>query len=349
MNEDIRVSIIIPCCNEFTYIAACLDSILEQDFDPSGFEVILVDGMSSDGTRDIIQSYASKHPQIRLLDNQHRTVPYALNLGIRHGSGRYIIRMDVHCSYPANYISQLLYWYEKLDADNVGAVLSTEPGNNSTEAGAIAQACSHWFGVGNSLFRTGVKEPQSVDTVPFGCYSKTLFDQIGLFDTDLTRNQDDEFNGRLLRNGGKIYLIPDIVVTYFARTNFESLWRMYYQYGLFKPMVAMKLGSPVTVRQLAPLALVTGLMGSLALIPFHAAFLLLFALLLAIYVSVNVMISCKLSAATNKGPRGRYCRALFRSFVYMHFAYGFGYLIGLFKLIGPNRKTTTKINLDVNR
>jgi GT2 family glycosyltransferase len=167
--------------------------------------------------------------------------------------------LDAHTEFPQNYFTNLINNAEKLGADNVGGVVKTLPADFTVKANAIAIALSHIFGVGNSHFRVGAKTIKEVDTVPFGCFRRDIFNKIGLFDVDLIRNQDDEFNGRIIKNKGKIFLIPQIVVKYYARDTIEKVFKMFYQYGLFKPLVNKKLGMPTTIRQFLPVLFVSGL------------------------------------------------------------------------------------------
>ncbi len=252
MNDTKLISIIVPCRNEVGYIAACLDSVIANDYPREQLEILVVDGMSEDGTRSLVEQYSRQYQFIRLLENPKKIVPAALNLGIDAARGRIIVRMDAHILYPKDYLSLLVRWLEQSGADNVGGVVVTCPANPSSKALAIALGLSHPFGVGNSYFRIGAAEPRWVDTVPFGCYRREVFDHIGKFDEELVRNQDDEFNLRLLKHGGRILLVPEIVSHYYARDSLSKVWRMYYQYGYFKPLAARKLGGILTVRQVIP-------------------------------------------------------------------------------------------------
>jgi glycosyltransferase involved in cell wall biosynthesis len=236
------VSIIVPCRNEEAYIARCLDSILASDYPKDRLEVVVSEGRSSDRTREILLAYAAKNPEIILLDNPTGATPAGLNLAIRRASGDIIVRMDAHVLYPSDYVSRLVRGLEESGADNVGGVLETVPAENTPGARAIAIGLAHPFGVGNAHFRTGARVRREVDTVPFGCYRREVFDRIGLFDEELIRNQDDEFNFRLIRRGGRVLLLPDVLCRYFARRSLRHLAGMYYQYGYFKPLVARKVG-----------------------------------------------------------------------------------------------------------
>ena len=255
------LSVIMPIYNEEKYIAKCLDSILEQDYPKENMELLLCDGMSTDRTREIITEYQKNYPWIRLLDNPKRIAPSAMNVGIKASKGDVIIRLDAHVTYPDNYFSLLVKKLNELpDAENVGAICTTLPVNDTVVAQSIAAVLSSSFGMGNSHFRVGADKEMEVDTVPFGCFHRSTFDKVGLYDEELVRNQDDELNARIIKNGAKIYLIPELRCQYFARDTAKKVYKMFYQYGVFKPLVNKKLGSPATVRQFFPLCFVLGLL-----------------------------------------------------------------------------------------
>jgi hypothetical protein len=271
------------------------------------------------------------------MDNARLTAPAALNLGIREASGEIVIRVDAHALYPANYVPQLVAWLGRSDADNVGGVVVTRPGSARAMARAIACALSHPFGVGNSHFRVGASSPRYVDTVPFGCYRRSVFERVGLFDEDLIRNQDDEFNMRLIRAGGRILLVPDIRIEYAARDTLAKVARMIYQYGFFKPLAAAKLGGVFTERQLIPPAFVVILstlaLGSLV----WPAVRVGLAGLLGLYLVGDVLAA--ISARGRVGVATRLLMCLV--FPTLHLSYGFGYLAGAARLLWP-RPTPAK-------
>jgi glycosyltransferase involved in cell wall biosynthesis len=324
-----RISVIIPCYNEEKYIAQLIENIASQDYPKELTEVIFADGMSTDLTKTIIQNYQEKYPFIQLISNPHRVVPHALNAAIKASTGEIIIRLDAHSIYPNNYFSVLVSKLQEHRADNVGGVWNTQPGNSTLAAKAIVLATSHPLGIGNAGYRLGAQEDKHVDTVPYGCFHRSIFDRIGYFDEQLLRNQDDEFNGRIIKNGGKIVLIPSLEIKYFARENYKKLWRMFYQYGLFKPLVNIKLGAPATLRQFAPPAMVLGLTIPLVLGIFFPFFLALWLCALTLYASMVVAVSVHL-AITNGIALYPY---LLWCFPVIHFAYGTGYLSGIFKFM----------------
>ena len=322
------VSVIVPCRNERRHIRRCLESIAKSDYPPACMEILVVDGLSDDGTADEVDAFARIEPRVRLFTNPRRIVASALNLGIRSAKGEIIVRMDAHNEYPPEYLPTLVDWLLRADADNVGAACVTLPHDESATARAIAVALAHPFGVGNAHFRLGVSEPRAVDTVPFGCFRRELFDRIGGFDEELVRNQDDEFNYRILRSGGTILLVPGVVSYYYGRASFAQLFRMYFQYGLFKPLVAYKVGRVVTLRQLAPIGLVLSLVigGPLAVWSIGVRWLL--GLGIAAYVAIAAV-----SAARVARRQGVRCGlALFAAFPVLHVAYGLGFGYGLLRL-----------------
>lgn len=323
------VSVIVPCRNEQAYIAECLDSILANDYAPERLEVIVVDGVSDDGTRSVLEEYARRWPRMQWLDNPARTTPAALNIGIRRARGDIIMRMDAHCRYSDSYISSLVGWLEQSGADNVGGVCRTLPGSDTLVARAIAAALAHPFGVGNSHFRIGTTTPKWVDTVPFGCYRRRVFERIGLFDEELVRNQDDELNLRLLKSGGRILLVPNVVSEYYARDSLKKLARMYYQYGYFKPLVARKLGRVGTVRQLVPAAFLVLLAGTLVLSPWLVGTRWAFAGILGAYLAV--LLFTILQTSRRSGPR--VSALLAAAFPVIHFSYAVGSLRGIMDFV----------------
>jgi glycosyltransferase involved in cell wall biosynthesis len=325
-----RVSVIVPCRNEARYVAACLDSILATRYPPHRLEVLVVDGGSSDGTRAIVERYAARHPTVRLLDNPRGIVPAALNQGVRAATGDVIARMDAHVVYPPDYLPRLVDALARSGADNVGGCVRTLAADGSVVARAIARALSHPFGVGNSAFRVGATAPRLVDTVPFGCYRREVFDRIGLFDEELVRDQDEEFNHRLIRRGGRVLLLPDVVSGYYARGTYRQLARMFYQYGWFKPLVARKVGRVMTVRQLVPPAFTAALMLAALLAPWWRPAALALAVLGAAYLSAVV--------AAVLVTEGRALLALAAAFPILHLSYGIGFLRGAWRLVrrGPH-------------
>ncbi|MCL4394685.1 MAG: glycosyltransferase family 2 protein, partial [Chloroflexi bacterium] len=256
------VSVIMPIRNEARYIAASVEAVATQDYARDRLEILVVDGMSDDGTRQIVLQLAARDPRIRLLDNPQRIVPTALNRGIRQAQGQVILRVDGHAVIRQHYIRRCVQDLAEIEADCVGGPIHTVA--ETWVAKGIAAAQSSPFGVGNAAFRYADR-PQYVDTLAFGAYRRQVFDQIGLFDEELVRNQDDEFNLRLTDAGGKIWLDPAIGSEYYSRVTLRALWSQYFGYGYWKVRVIIKRGRPASLRHLVPAAFVAALIGSAAL------------------------------------------------------------------------------------
>lgn len=322
------VSIVMPCRNEEGHVEQALMDALAQQRDGFDLEVLVAVGPGHDATEAIVKGIAREHPQVQYVDNPAGVVPHGLNAAIRASQGAYIVRFDAHSRYPADYVAVLVKALDRLKADNVGGVWETLPANNGNEAWAIAQVLSSPFGVGNAHFRLGTGEERSVDTVPYGCFRRELFDRIGWFDEELVRNQDDEHNGRIIRAGGRIVLLPQVRIRYYARDRVWKLWRMYREYGLFKPLVNIKLGAPATVRQFAPPALVLALLGGPLVALLWPWAWWPWALFVLAYVGGIALVSWRIARS-----RGRLAAWpwLVCSFFTVHASYGIGYWQGLWR------------------
>ena len=329
---DPLVSIILPIRNEARYIARCLDGVLTQDYARDKIEILVVDGMSVDDTRKIVARIAAQDPRVRLIDNPEQFVPTALNHGIRLARGTVIIRVDGHAIIARDYVRRCIDDLARVEADCVGGPIRTM--GETWAAAGIAIAQSSPFGVGNAAFRYA-QHAQYVDTLAFGAYRRGVFDRIGLFDEELIRNQDDEFNYRLTSQGGKIWLDPEIRSDYFSRASLRALWSQYLEYGFWKVRVIQKHGRPASWRHLIPGAFVLALLGSAAGgVLFNLP--LLFLAVVAPYLFASLTVSFWLAA--RKGPG--YLPLLPFAFAAMHLAYGIGFLWG-FVRFGLDRPTPT--------
>ncbi len=321
------ISIICPVLNEENFIGDCIRSIIAQDYPHSDMELIVADGMSTDNTKKVIESFCGDYPWISVVDNPERIVPTALNRAIKVSKGDIIIRIDGHSTYPADYVRVLSQKLIELDADNVGGVWNTLPANDSLTAIAISEATKNPFGIGNATYRLGSDEVREVDTVPFGCFRRSVFDRLGLFDEELVRNQDDEFNGRIIKNGGKILLIPTVVIDYYGRATMRKMSKMFYQYGLFKPLVNKKLGKPATVRQFFPPLFVISAIGGLLISLVFPLFWVLYAMFWIVYLVAALTFAIRYSSYAKSIP------IVVFTFIVIHLSYGWGYLTGIWRLI----------------
>lgn len=323
------LSVICPIYNEERYINKCIQSIINQDYPKDQLEILFVDGMSTDNTREIIKTYLSSVPYIRILENPQKIVPFAMNIGISEAKGDVIIRIDAHTYYERNYFSALVNRLCELNADNVGAVCKTDVLNKNDKTLAIREVLSNKFGVGNSIFRTGVNRVMEVDTVPFGCWKRKAFTKYGLYDTRLVRNQDIEFNKRIIRGGGKIYIIPDTFCTYLARETFAGIAKNNYGNGKWNILTLFytKQFNSLSIRHFIPLCFVLSLILPVFLSVFYFPSVILTLLSLAAYLLLIGSISLLLSSS--KQLKFFY---LIISFFVLHISYGWGSFIGICKL-----------------
>ena len=321
------VSVIMPVRNEAAYIARSLGAILDQDYPADRLEILVVDGMSDDGTREYVLARQSDHPCLRLLDNPRGIVPPGLNIGIRQAHGDIIVRVDGHCEVAPDYVRRCVAHLLAGEAEAVGGPIETI--GESDEAQAIALAMSSWFGVGGSAFRTVKDRAMLVETVAFPAYTRQTLERLGPFDEELVRNQDDEYNYRLLKSGGRVLLAPDVRARYYSRSSLRSLWRQYYQYGYWKVRVMQKHPRQMRARQFAPPAFVAALLGSAALGVLFRPFRLLLGIVVALYLIANLMASMSVGRAHGM----EYAPRLAIIHPILHLSYGLGFLAGLWRFV----------------
>lgn len=322
MEKNKRVSVVIPCRNENKYISKCLDSIIDQSYGIENIEVLVADGCSDDGTVEIVRDYSQKYSQVRLLTNEKKVAPAAMNLGIKNSTGEIIIIFGAHAYMDSNYVSKCVEKLEDKDTDCVGGRIINISENEAAEAVSLAMASP--FGVGNALFRYSDTE-EYVDTVAFGAYKRQVFEKIGYFDEEFVRNQDDELNFRVTKSGGKILLSPEIISHYYTRGSFSKLWRQYYQYGFWKVRVIQKHKRPASIRHLVPVLFVLSLFSGAILSLFFSIFRYLFAALVGLYTACAVIFAYKVT----EGNR-RHMLKVIMSFAILHVSYGLGFLEGIF-------------------
>lgn len=332
-----RVSITIPCRNEKKYIGKCLQSIVDCNYDKSLLNVYVCDGLSDDGTQEIIQTFATHHPFIHLINNLQKTTPQALNLGIKADDSDLKIILGAHAEIDNAYVSNAVALLHNIpDVDCVGGIIENVMEDEVSEVISLAMSSS--FGVGNAHFRTGNKDGY-VDTVAFGAYKDSVFKTVGYFDEDLVRNQDDEFNFRLINNGLKIYLSKDIRSKYFVRASFQKLFKQYFQYGYWKVYVNKKHKTVTTMRQLVPAAFVLFNIVSIISGLFYSPLFTAYAAVISLYFTGAIY-----SAYKKTGLQFSKMISVVYTFLILHLSYGTGYLKGILEFIlldkQPSKKST---------
>jgi succinoglycan biosynthesis protein ExoA len=303
-----------------------LASVISQQSPEGGMEVIIADGMSDDGTREILRKAWSTQPKIRVIDNPGKIVSTGLNAGIRAAEGSVILRMDAHTEYSPDYVRRCVELLQSTGADNVGGPARTKPGTYMERA--IAAAYHSPFSVGGAKFHD-VSYEGYVDTVTYGCWRKIAFERFGYFDEELVRNQDDEHNLRIIKGGGKVWQSPEIGSWYRPRGSLPALFKQYMQYGYWKVRVIQKHKFPASWRHLAPATfLLTLLLLVLtsAIYP-PAEWLLVGAL--ALYLLSILVASWFTAARTNRAL----LPVLPLVFACYHFGYGYGFLRGILDFV----------------
>lgn len=317
------VSIIIPCRNESVHIAACVESVLKFDYPSDLLEVLFIDGISTDNTAEIITGYVTKYPFIKLLNNPAKTVPPAMNIGIKNAKGAIIVRLDAHSAYPADYLSRCIDLLNSTGAANAGGRFVNIKNGNGPWAEAVQFVTGHKFGVGNGAFRTSAK-PGFVDTVPFGTFRRDIFDKVGYFDERLTRNQDNEFNARITKAGYKIAFDPNIKIFYKNQATLSGLLNQAYSTAAWNIYTLKLCPYTFTWRRFVPAVFVA----YLALLPASttSGFGLLFSIPLALYAGIALYYSVTAPYGIKEKSR-----ILITFFLY-HLAYGTGTFYGVFNL-----------------
>lgn len=309
------LSIVCPCLNEEDYIEGLLDFFIVAQ--PEKKELFLIDGGSSDQTIPIIRKYQEKYDNIKLLDNPDKIVPFALNKAIPLCNAEKIVRIDVHTKYASDYFEKIIETFDKVEADIVGG--PTRTACKAPFQCAVAYAICTPFGVGNSQVHNIDYEGYS-DSVTFGCWKKEIFEDVGMFDERLVRNQDDEFHYRAKSKGKKIYQNPEIKLWYYPRSNVKGLFRQYYQYGLYKPMVLRKVNSEIKLRHLIP----SGFLLYFLSLPL-AIFSPLWLIPLGSYLILDLIFAMKAKGSLKVKS------AALLVYPTLHSSYGLGFLQGLFK------------------
>ncbi len=288
-----RVSVIVPCYNEQSTIRLLLEALLEQTYPRAEMEVIVADGLSTDGTLDAVAAFQRDFPDlcVRVVENANRSIPAGLNRAIEAARGEILLRLDGHSRPYPDYVANCVSAHGAGRGANIGGVWEIRPGAETWIAKSIAAAAAHPLGVGDALYRHA-KQAAEVDTVPFGSFRRALVEQVGLFDESLLTNEDYEFNARVRRSGGKIWLDPSIRSIYFARSTLPELMRQYWRYGFWKWCMLRRYPETLRWRQALPPLFVISLIGLAILSIFLPLARVLLAGELVLYFSIMILAGC---------------------------------------------------------
>lgn len=314
------VTVLIPMLNEERCIARCLDSILANEYPKERLEILVIDGMSTDSSEEIVRKYTERYSFLRLLKNPKRIQTVALNIGLAEAKGEIIIRMDAHTTYTQDYIHQCVSLLQTTGADNVGGVQRAV--GEGYVSDTIALATTLLFGIGDARFRYSERE-EWVDTVYLGAWHKRTLDSLGGgFNEEWVVNEDYELNYRLRKNGGKILLSPRIRCQYHVHGSLKSLLRQYFRYGLWKVKTLVAHPDSLRWRQIVPPLFVLALFVSLVLIPVSWV---VGVIIPGIYTITNLAVSFW----TAHSHGWRYLPLIPFVFAILHLSWGAGFWVGL--------------------
>jgi GT2 family glycosyltransferase len=287
-------------------------------------EIVIADGMSTDGTRAAIASFQREFPDlpVRVVENRKRIIPSGVNRAIEAARGELLVRFDGHSKPYPDYVENCVAAHQAGRGDNVGGVWEIQPGADTWMAESIAVAAAHPLGVGDALYRHA-KQAAEVDTVPFGSFRRALIERIGLFDETLLTNEDYEFNARIRKQGGKIWLDPSIRSVYFARATLWELIRQYWRYGFWKWYMLRRNPDTLRWRQALPPLFILSLIVLIALSMFFPAARPLLAAELLLYFFVMILAG---SRAAVQRRKAYLVAGLPLSIFAMHASWGSGFL-----------------------
>lgn len=327
------VTVIVPMRNEEGFAARCLQALAAQDYPRERFEVIVVDGNSTDGTakevREMVLAYGI--PDV-FKTNPRETTATGLNLALQMAGGEIIIRVDGHTRVDPNFISESVRKLMESGADAVGGPIRTR--GHGTVGRAIALAMASPFGVGDASFRHSASsgddaQDRWVESVPFAAYDRDVFSRIGLFAEDLDGGEDDEFNYRLRDAGGRILMSPKIRSVYFSRPTLDGLLKQYWRYGLAKAEVLRRHPSRISPRHAVPSLLVLSLTLGPLLSLISRKFAWLTALAAGSYATASAIASWRIGKEGNRQEMPY----LPLAFAAMHFGAGAGMLAGIWRIL----------------
>ncbi len=315
--KQTQLTALIPVFNEEKYISPLLSSL--NTALPPDSEIFVMDGGSTDSTKEKISLFNKAGFALNVIDNPKRFVSHGFNLIYPQSQGQYICLLGAHAEYPVDFFRSGLNYLEKDECDAVGGPL-IQKGKSETGK-AIAYCMSTKFGVGDTEFRTETKK-MYVDSVAFAIYKREIFEKVGLLDEELIRNQDDELHYRINAAGLRILMVPEMACVYYVRDTLRGLFKQYFQYGLYKPLVFKKVRKGIRLRHLIPSLFVLYVFSLPFMIwrPFWGIFLVVY-IGLTTHFSFNNALNLKQKFI---------CLLTFPT---LHLSYGLGFLLGLRKII----------------
>lgn len=335
MPEEPRpfVSVVLPVRNEGRRLARCLEAVLAQEYPRDRVEVLVVDGLSADGTRLLAEEYARRDARVRVLENPAKVTPAALNIGVHEARGDIVVRVDGHTLLEPDYLTRCVEVLERTGAACAGGLMRAT--GEGYWGKVVTLVHGSRFGLGGGRFHLSQRE-EEVDTVYLGAYRREVFQKVGLFNERLVRNQDIEFNGRLRAAGGRIVLSPAIQSWYYVRDSLGAFLGQNFRNGVWNVAVLHETPWALSLRHMVPFLFVSILGLALALsvwVPLARAVLGGISLLYGLLAG---------GAAIASAVRGgvRCLPGLVITFPALHLAYGLGFAAGLLRFGVPRALVT---------
>lgn len=320
-----RVTVIMAVRNETRFIRKTLDAVLSQSYPPRQMEIFISDGLSEDGTLDILKEYARADSRIVILENPGKIVSTGLNLAITESTGEILVRVDGHTVIAPDYVEKCVTGLLTSSADSIGGRMHASGEDGFPKA--VAFATSTPLGVGNARFHYSNRQ-EWADTVYLGAWRRDVFQKVGLFDETFVRNQDDEFHYRIRARGGRILLSPAVKSSYQVRSNWKALASQYFQYGFWKVRVFQKHPAQMQARHFVPVTLVLSLLGAAfcSVLAFGSYVFFLAVLFYLAGVFIAALLSCRSYSL-------KFTLTVFVIYATLHLSYGTGFLFGLFRFL----------------
>lgn len=325
------ISIICPILNEERYIADTIESFLSQQCEGIELEILLVDGMSTDNTRIIIQQYQTNHRNLRLLDNPNKKTPFAFNIGLKEAKGNYVAILGAHCRYMPNYVE--ICYNELIRTNSVGCSGQVVPTskNQDLESKLVRGVLSSPFGVSGYSFRT-IGEGY-VHSVNFPVFEKSKLAEMGGYNTDMHRNQDNAMNQKLIDSGYKLFCTAKTSCNYFIPDKLNNLFKYAFKNGYWNIKSLTNNSRSMKIYHFVPLIFTFCLLTTLGLGTVEKAtsqssnLWQIFVLGAGLHLIVGCLYALK-SFLHSKEVSSILLPVMFFTF---HFMYGLGSIISIFK------------------
>jgi succinoglycan biosynthesis protein ExoA len=317
--RKVDVSVLAPVLNEERHIRESVEAMLSQRYDGE-IEFLFMDGRSEDRTREILEEMAAHDHRIKVLDNPGQRTTFGLNIGLHAAQGDYVVRMDAHTQYPAEYVAKGV---ERLQRGDVDWVTGPQiPHGAGRWSRLVAIALRSWLGAGGSS-KWEADEEKDIDTGVFtGIWRRETLEAYGGWDDGWPVNQDSELAARFFERGSRIVCVPELGALYTPRDSLEKLGRQYWRYGFYRAKTSRY--HPASMRRSAvfPPALVIALAGAL-LAPTRP---LRLACRAAVLAWVTAVLAASVPTARAQGPADG--AGLMAVFATMHLTWGAGFLRG---------------------